>query len=306
LFEILFLGTAGTIPTRDRGLPALLVMHRRRRFLVDCGEGTAQQIIRSGIGFRRLDTIFLTHGHLDHTLGLAGLAATLELVGAGSGLSIHAGRDALDFARRLLCDIVWAGEEPSLRLRFLELAPGPVWEADRLRISAFPVRHRAPDSFGFVFEEVARPHMSEERLAALEVPPGPLRLELESGRPVMLPGGRRIAPEQVMAEARPGARVVIVGDTESAEEVLAPARGADLLIIEASFMAADAELARARSHLTAAEAGWLAARAGVRRLCLTHVSSRYDPAALEAEARAYFPRARIVRDFERVLVRASR
>jgi ribonuclease Z len=305
LFEVLFLGTAATIPTRDRGLPALLVQHGCRRFLVDCGEGTTQQIMRSGVGLRRLDRIFLTHGHLDHTLGLAGLAATMALIGAGEELSIHAGRDALDLARKLLHEIVWTNEEPSLRLRFMELAAGVVWQRDRLRVRAFPVRHRAPDSFGLVFEEMPRRRMSAGRLAALGVPPGPLRRRLASGGAVTLPDGTPVEPGEVTTQGRAGARIVIVGDTESTEEILPHARGADLLVIESSFLAADAELARARSHLTAADAGNLAARAGVRQLCLTHISGRYDPAAIEAEARAAFPHAVVARDFDRIVVRAA-
>src|SRR5690606_32568470 len=106
MFTITFLGTAATMPSRPRGLPAVLIEHRDRRFLVDCGEGTQRQIVQAGLGFRRLDRVLLTHTHLDHVLGLAGLAATLALLGPVEALAIHGGSLTLSTARKLL-DLVW-------------------------------------------------------------------------------------------------------------------------------------------------------------------------------------------------------
>ena len=156
MFEITFLGTAASVPSAGRGLSSLLVEHGRRRFLIDCGEGTQRQLMASGLGFRRLDTVLLTHGHLDHLLGLGGLAGTLNLWRSTERLAIHAGPAPLRLARRLLEEVVWPDGPPRLGLDWRELSPGPLLAARDLTVTAFPVRHAAPDCFGFLFEETPR------------------------------------------------------------------------------------------------------------------------------------------------------
>src|SRR3546814_20027320 len=99
MIEVTFLGTAASVPSVERGLSSLLVRQGRERFLVDCGEGTQRQLIRSGIGFRQLDRVLLTHGHLDHLLGLGGFAGTINLWRTTERLTIHAGATALCLAR---------------------------------------------------------------------------------------------------------------------------------------------------------------------------------------------------------------
>src|SRR3954452_25192578 len=172
MFELVFLGTAGSVPSVERGLPALLVGFGRHRVLVDCGEGTQRQLRRSGAGYRRIDRILLTHADLEHVLGLAGLSATLALQGAESGIAIHGGAETLRFVERYLIDAVWRGRPP-LSLALETLTPGLVWEGDGFRIDCFRVRHRDTDSFGFRFAERGRRHLDPARAAALGVPEGP-------------------------------------------------------------------------------------------------------------------------------------
>jgi ribonuclease Z len=167
------------------------------------------------------------------------------------------------------------------------------------------VAHRGGDSFGFAFEEKPRPRLLPNRLAALDVPAGPERRRLLRGEAVVLPDGRRIAPDAVLGPPRPGARLVVVGDTAGADALLEPVQNADALIIEATFLERDAALAADRSHLTAAQAARLARAANVRALYLTHLSGRYEQAEIEAEARAIFPAATVARDFDRITVRAA-
>lgn len=299
MFEILFLGTAASIPSRERGLPALIVQQADRRFLIDCGEGTQRQIMASGAGFRGLDTILLTHGHLDHILGLGGLAASLALLRREEPMAIYAGQNALRLSHRLLSEIVWPGGGP-FPITFHELHGGPFLEAPGLRVSAFPVRHRGPDSFGFLFEEPARRRMLEDRLAALEIPAGPARARLARGEPAILADGSRIEPDMVLGPPIPAARIAIVGDAESVADLVEAVRGVDILVIEGTFLDADADKARARSHLTIGQAAWLAKEAQVDLLCLTHLSNRYGTAEIEAAAQAAFPRVKVARDFDRV------
>jgi ribonuclease Z len=305
LFEVVFLGTAAGVPAVDRGLPALLVLHGPRRFLVDCGEGTQRQLLASGIGLRRLGCVLLTHAHLDHLLGIGGLVATLALLEAGQSLTVYGGAPALRAVRSLLADVVWPDGPPRFEVNSILLTPGTVIEDDHLRLRAFPVTHRGTDNFGFVFEEKPRPRMLPERLAALGVPAGPERRRLLAGEEIVLADGCRIAPDEVVAPPLPGARLVVVGDAGHADELLEEVRGADALVIEATFLERDAEKATERSHLTAAQAARLAHAANVRALYLTHLSARYTQAEIEAEAQAIFPGAVVARDFDRVVVKAA-
>ena len=305
MFEVVFLGTAAAVPAVDRGLPALLVLHRHRRFLVDCGEGTQRQLLKSGLGFRRLDCVLLTHAHLDHVLGIGGLVATVALLEAGAMLTVYGSASALRAVRSLLAEVVWPDGPPRFEVESVVLEPGTIIEDDHLRVRAFPVTHRGADNFGFAFEEKPRPRMLPERLAALDVPVGPERRRLLRGETVVLPDGRRIAPDQVLGAAQPGSRLIVVGDAADADELLQEARAADALIIEATFHERDADRAAERSPLTAAQAARLARAADVRALYLTHLSSRYEQGEIEAEARAIFPGAIVARDFDRVAVRAA-
>jgi ribonuclease Z len=303
LFEVVFLGTAAGVPAVDRGLPALVVSHRHRRFLVDCGEGTQRQLLRSGLGFRRLDCVLLTHAHLDHVLGIGGLVATLALLEANHGLTLYGGASALRAVRTLLNEVVWPDGPPRFEVKSIVLQPGTIIEDGHLHVRTFSVTHRGSDNFGFVFEEKSRPRMLPDRLAALEVPAGPERRRLLRGETVILPDGRRIAPDEVLAPPEPATRLIVVGDAADAAELLKEVRDADALIIEATFLERDADKAVERSHLTAAQAARLARAAKVRTLYLTHLSSRYEQAEIEAEARAIFPDAAVARDFDRITVR---
>jgi ribonuclease Z len=305
VFEVVFLGTAAGVPSVDRGLPALIVLHGQHRFLVDCGEGTQRQLLRSGLGLRRLDCVLLTHAHLDHLLGLGGLVATLALLEAGHSLTVYGGAAVLRAVRSLLTEVVWPGGRPEFEVRSVAIEPGTIIEDDHLRVRAFPVTHRGADSFGFAFEEKSRPRMLPDRLAALDVPAGPERRRLLQGEEVVLPGGRRVAPDQVLGPPRPGSRLIVVGDAARADELLEVARDADALIVEATFLERDAGKAAQRGHLTAAQGARLARAANVRALYLTHLSSRYEQAEIEAEARAIFPEAAVARDFDRITVRAA-
>jgi ribonuclease Z len=309
MFELVFLGTAGSVPSVERGLPALLVGFGRHRVLVDCGEGTQRQLRCSGAGYRRIDRILLTHADLDHVLGLAGLTATLALQraalqGAESTLAIHGGAETLAFVERYLIDAVWRGRPP-LAIALETLAPGLVWQGDGVRIDCFRVRHRDTDSFGFRFAETARRHLAPERAVALGVPEGPAWRDLAHGIAVALGDGRRIEPDAVLDPPRPGAALVVLGDVGETEPLRDAVRGADALVIEASFLARDAALARQRGHLTAEAAARFAAECGVGALYLTHLSERYAGEEALDEARRHFPRVELAADLERVVVRSG-
>ncbi|OPY96411.1 ribonuclease Z [Bradyrhizobium sacchari] len=300
MFALTFLGTSASVPSADRNHPALLVEAAGQRILVDCGEGTQRQLLRSGAGFRRLDRILLTHAHLDHVLGIPGLFSTLGLRKTSDVMTIHGGQGTLDLVIRMLAGLWGAGRAP-IPVEFAALTEGQVVDAGDFTIDCFPVRHRDTDSFGFVFQSPARRHLQSDRLAALGVPDGPSRAELAAGRPIVI-DGRAIDPEDVLGPPSGGRKLVVIGDTETTEGLSQYVADADMLVIEATFLDRDALAARSYGHLTAAEAASFAAANNVGQLILTHMSGRYEDEEILAEATRIFPNSRIAADFDHIVI----
>lgn len=307
MIEIVFLGTSASAPSIHRGLSAQVVLYKDCRFLVDCGEGTQRQILRSGLGFKRLNRVFLTHGHLDHILGLGGLVSTFARWEVVDHLEIYGGSWALERVYSLIHGVVLRGAKPMLKIDFIEVRPGVVLEDDTFEVVAFPVSHRGP-SLGYLFREKPHRPFLNEQAEALDVPQGPERRRLVAGESVTLPDGRVIHPEDVLGPPRQGACLVHVGDIGRTENLEAIVRGADMLVIEATYLRREADMARRFAHLTAAQAAQLAQDAEVHRLVLTHISRRYREAQVLEEAQAIFPETVVAHDFDhfRVLRRDVR
>jgi ribonuclease Z len=302
MFEVVFLGTSASAPSIRRGLPAAVVLHREHRFMIDCGEGTQRQLLRSGLGFRRLDKILLTHGHLDHILGLAGLASTFARWEMIDQMEIYGGRWALDRVEALM-RVVFGRYRPPVRLVLVDLKPGMVMEDDNFQLLAFPVTHRGPDNFGFVFQERARRPFLAERAEELGVPAGPERARLVRGEPVRLADGRRIEPDEVLGPPRPGTKFVFVGDVSRVDDLVEPVRDADALVIEATYTSLEADVAREFGHITARQAAELAIEAGVQHLVLHHISRRYGEREILEEAMPLFPNTTVARDLDHYQIR---
>jgi ribonuclease Z len=298
VFEIVFLGTSASAPSIHRGLSSQVVLHDEHRFLVDCGEGTQRQILKSGLGFKRLNKVLITHGHLDHILGLGGLLSTFTRWEAIEELDIYGGQWALERIRDLLFGVVLRGARPPMAINLKPVQPGIVFQGEDFEVSAFPVWHRGADSYGYLFQERERRPFLPELAEALQIPPGPWRRDLVNGQPVTLPDGRTIHPDQVLGPSRPGTRLVHVGDTGRTDDLLQVCQGADALIIEATYLEEEAEMAHDFAHLTARQAAELALRAGVQQLILTHISRRYRERDVIAEAQAVFPGTYVARDFD--------
>jgi len=297
MYEIAFLGTSASAPSISRGLSSALLLHRDHRFLLDCGEGTQRQLLRSGLGFRKLDKVLLTHGHLDHILGLGGLLSTFSRWESIDELTIYGGHWALRRVRDLL-GVVLRGDEIDLNVRLTEIEPGVIWQDDDLIVRAFGVSHRGPDCYGFSFEEpTRRPFMAEEA-ERLGVPHGPERRRLVQGEAVQLADGRVIQPDDVLGTAVQGLKYVHVGDAGRTDNLVEICRGADALVIEATYLEEEADLARRFGHLTARQAAELAVEADVRQLFLVHISRRYAEREVRREARAVFPGAIVPRDLD--------
>jgi ribonuclease Z len=288
--EVLFVGTGGSAPTPARGLPALLVRRGGEHVLVDCGEGTQRQLMRS-FGLAEIDLILLTHLHTDHWLGLPGLLKTLDLqdrtvplavVGPVGTIAAVAGIQALTGGVRYPLDV-------------RDVEPGDVVERDGWRAEAIGVQHRTT-ALGWMLAEDDRPgRFDPEAARALGVgldDPREFGL-LQRGETV-----RGVTPDQVLSEKRFGRRIVISGDTRPCDALRAAAWRCDLLVHEATFMDEHAARARKTGHSTTTEAAALAAEAEVGLLALVHLSARHRPTDALAEARATFEHTELPRDFD--------
>ena len=285
--RVTFLGTSGAIPTTQRAPSAVLVNREGERFLFDCGEGTQRQMMRFGTGFD-VSHIFVTHLHGDHILGIPGLIQSLDFNDRTDPLAIH----VPPRARQHVSELVHAGgHQPGYPVRIHEVPPGNVaYDADGFEVRTVETDHRTR-SMGYALIEDDRPgRFDRERAEELGVPVGPTFGRLHEGESVELDDGRVIHPDQVVGDPRPGRRFVYTGDTRPVDAVVDVAADADLLIHDATFADDERERARHTGHSTAREAADVAARAGVSRLALTHVSSRYAGRTdrLEREAREAF------------------
>jgi len=298
LFEIIFLGTSASAPSPKRNLPAYLVQKDEYRFLVDCGEGTQRQILQAGIGFKRLNRILITHGHLDHILGLGGLLSTFMRWETIDNLEIYGGASALERISDLLHGVVLRGAAPPMPVTLIPVRPGLIFEAADFTITAFPVSHRGPDCYGYLFEEKTRQPFLAERADELGVPAGPLRGRLVKGESVTLDDGRVITPDMVIGDPRPGLRLAAMGDLGETASLVDLLQGVDGIVMESTYLEDEADMARQFSHLTARQAAEFARRVNAGKLILTHLSRRYRDREVLHEARAVFENVSVARDFD--------
>ena len=296
--DLVFLGTAGSMPTAQRAPAALLVRRGGDRLLFDCAEGTQRQLLRSSVGLVELGEIFVTHFHADHILGLPGLFKTFSLRGRERPLEVHGPRGLVD----LLGSLKRVVGKLSYEVRVVELEPGDVLERDGYRLAAFEVAHGVP-AVGWSLIESTRPgRFDVEAADALGVPSGPARGALQRGESVTLPDGSVVSADQVLGPPRPGRKIVITGDTAPSESVVEAAWGAEVLVTEATFSEEELERAQETMHQTAAQAAGIAQRANIGLLALTHLSNRYFGPEIAREAREIFPDTVVPKDFDVVEV----
>src|SRR6266702_1970711 len=269
--DLVFLGTAGSMPTAQRAPAALLVRRGGERLLFDCAEGTQRQLLRSSVGLVELREIFVTHFRAAHVLGLPGMFKTFAMRGRELPLAVYGPRGLVD----LLGSMKRVVGKLSYDLQLHELDPGDVLERDGYRLATFGVAHGV-SALGWSLIEATRPGRFDlEEANALGVPSGPARGALQQGESVTGPDGNTVHPDQVLGPPRPGRKIVITGDTAPAETIVEAAWGADVIVTEATFSEEEQERARETMHQTAAQAAGVAKRANVGLLALTHLSSRY-------------------------------
>ena len=294
MLTITFLGTGAATPTIDRNVAGLAVQRKGEMILFDCGEGNQRQMMRYGVGFSFRE-IFFSHYHADHLLGVTGLLRTMGLQDRTLPVTLYGPKGA----QRILGAAINLGiERNKFPVEIVEVKPGDRLARDEYEIVVFETEHRA-DTVGYALREHIRlGRFNPDRARELGVPEGPFWGRLHKGQTVTLPDGRTVGPADLVGPPRPGRTLVYSGDTRPHPSVVEASRGADLLVHEATFGGDELERARETGHSTAAEAARVALDAGVRRLVLTHISSRYNREATEllAEARAVFPETVIARD----------
>jgi len=289
-----FFGTSGSVPTATRAPSALLVRRGGERLLFDCGEGTQRQMLRSSVGLVELREVFVSHYHADHYLGLPGMLKTFALRGRELPLTVYGPpglRELFGALRRIFGKLTYG-------LELVELTPGDRLERGGYDLVTFPVAHRV-QSLGFALVERERPGRFDVDAAdALGVPSGPERGLLQAGEPVTLPDGRTVTPDEVLGPPRSGRKIVLSGDTAPSPTVLEAARGAEVLVHEATFLDEERDRARETAHATALEAAELAREAEVGLLALTHLSNRYFGPEAAREARTIFSDTVVPKDFD--------
>jgi ribonuclease Z len=251
-------------------------------------------MLRSAVGLVELREVFVSHFHADHYLGLPGMLKTFALRGRELPLTIYGPpglRELFGALRRIFGRLPYP-------LELVELQPGDVLERGDYNLVTFPVAH-AVQSLGFALVEHPRPgRFDVEAADALGVPDGPARGLLQAGESITLEDDRVVTPDEVLGPPRPGRKVVLSGDTAPSATVLEAARGAEVLVHEATFLEEERERAQETRHATALEAAELAREAEVGLLALTHLSNRYFGPEVAREARTIFPDTVVPKDFD--------
>jgi|HigsolmetaAR204D_1030405.scaffolds.fasta_scaffold09585_2 ribonuclease Z len=310
---VTFLGTGSGAPTTRRNVSGigLRFVQSGKWWLFDCGEGTQHQLLRAPMKISQLEKIFITHLHGDHLYGLIGLLASRSLRnGEAAPLELY-GPPGLE--RYFHAVMETSPVHLHYPLTIHTVREGVVCESGELTVCCRLAKHRVP-SYSYAVVEKERPGAFRADLARkLGIPPGPLYGALKRGEQVTLPDGRVLDGKDFVGETQPGRKIVFSGDTEPCDSVRELARGADLLVHEATYAQKDKELAERSGHSTAWEAAMLAREAGVKKLCLTHFSPRYENgegmftlADLLAEAQEVFPQTVLAEDFLELPVKRVR
>lgn len=298
--ELIFLGTGAGVPSKGRNVTSLALMMLNERnaiWLFDCGEATQHQILYSQVKLSKVEKIFITHMHGDHIFGLPGLLSSRSFQGGESELVVYGPAGIKDYIETSL---MLSGTHLSYPLRIEELAfDGTVYQDKEIKVGCMELDHGI-SSFGFRIEESDKQGaLDAEQLIRKGIKPGPLFKQLKDGEKITLPSGETLDGKDYIGPVQKGKVIAIFGDTRSFKREEELAKNADLIVHEATFEAEKREMARAYMHSTTKEAATLAKNANVKRLIITHISSRYDKETSEQlvnEAREIFPETEIASD----------
>ncbi len=294
--RVIFLGTAGSVPTPKRSLPAILIQRKGEQLMFDCGEAVQRQMMKAKTGFHKKMKIFISHMHGDHILGLPGLLQTMALLDRERKLEIYGPSGIKRFIEAIKETVQFVLTFP-VEIHEIEEA-GVVCEEEEYAVKAVWANHVIP-SVAYALEEKPRSgRFYPEKAEALGVPEGPLWSKLQHEHMVNLADGRIIKPEQVVGPPRPGRKIVYTGDTRPFKGFVKFASGADLLVHDGTLDDELTEKAAEDGHSTPSQAAENAKKAKVKQLILTHISARYDDTSILLEqAQKIFKNTRVAEDF---------
>ncbi len=290
MIKIVTLGTAGSTPTKARGLPSIAIVHDGDVYLFDCGEGTQMQMMRFGLNISKVKAIFVSHIHGDHVIGIAGLLRTMALNNRKDGIDIYVPQGA----KRPIQSLIFF-DKAIIRfpIAIKEIKAGNVYKKEDFEISAFKVEHSVL-AYGYLFRERDRLRFIKDRCRAAG-------LKNTMFSELAKKGSLRIGKKDVRLKdvtyMQKGASVAYATDTRPSVSTVNAAMNCDILIHEANFMESEAQKAMDRKHSTAKEAAGVAKKAKVKKLILTHISARYrNTKEMLKEARSVFANTEIAQD----------
>ncbi len=296
-FRIRFLGTSSAVPTRERGLSCSVVQYGNEVAIFDCGEGSQRSAIAAGLSFSKDCSIFVTHMHGDHVVGLLGLMQTMSLYRRERPLYVFGPKGIVEFIK-YNHEILGFGLTYEVRVSVVRSGVVFDGEHSKYRVRAERSLHSVL-SYAYVFEEKDKPGRFDPRAAlSLGVPEGPLWSRLQSGHAVRSPRtGRIVSPDQVLGRPRRGRRIGFSGDTRPTKKLASFFMGCDVLVFDSTYGDQNSVNAKENFHSTAREAAELAREANVKQLILTHFSARYkNVSALVRQARSVFPKTIAAKD----------
>ncbi len=298
--KIVFLGTGGTYPSKIRNVTSVAVQLPGEVVMFDCGEGTQRQLMRSSVSFMKISTIFISHLHADHFLGIPGLVQSMSLNGRENDLRIIG---PMGTKKNVQSMLRLGYFKSGFRVLAEDINPKSMLDFGDYTVRCVEAEHSIP-SLAYSLEEKPRPGRFDLKKARkLSIPEGPLYRRLQEGKPIKV-GDRKILPEQVLGPPRPGRKLVYSGDTKPSKTIVKLAKNADVLIHDCTLDSSHSKLASDFGHSTAAEAATVAKAAKVGTLFLVHLSPRYEShEVLEEEARSIFKESVVAQDLMEHVVR---
>ncbi len=295
-FKVLFLGTAGSVPTPMRGLSAVIIRRKDELIMFDCGEGAQRQMIRGRVGFHRKMKVFITHMHGDHVLGLPGMIQTMALMDRKQKLEIFGPVGIKAFIKGIQDTVQFVLTFPIEIIETTEA--GMVCQEKEYDVYTAKTDHEI-FSIAFALVEKPRPgRFNIEKAKSLGIPEGPLWSKLQHGERIKMRNGQTVKPEEVVGKPRSGRKIIYSGDTRPCRSLAELAENADLLIHESTFDDEMLERALEDGHSTPSQAAKTAKEAKVKHLILTHISARYkNSKELLEQAKKVFPQVDVAEDF---------
>ena len=295
--EIVFLGTSSMVPTKDRNQSGVFLSYGTQGLLFDCGEGIQRQFKMAGLKITSVTKVLLSHWHGDHVLGLPGLVQTLSASDYGKSLEIYGPKGTRQRIEHLFQAFVF---DKDIELKITEVREGRFYDGKDFTLEALPMEHGI-ETLGYAFIEKDKRRILPKKLDHFGIKPGPIVGRLQEGHTVEVKG-KHVHPDDVSSIVR-GKKVAYITDTKLCENCFALAHQADVLVCESTYASSLEGKGEEYSHMTASQAAQIAARAGVRKLYLTHFSARYkDVSELEEEARKMFPDSTCAYDFLKVKI----